>query len=527
MSVSYDLRGSKTPADQQFKRQEFFRLLKLQQKLNDNYEKAVNEASRNQELGISPVAPTEKSRAEEAHDISLQYQIAQKNLESVMKKSEAQDALRRLAQQGQEALFAFNSNWKPIEKKLAGEINLSGDYIVEVFRRYMENKDSVGVGGEIRNADLYAELSRIVKNSMGVSPITGLPYTQKQFLDVITNQLGDLQAEYSVGKDQLLQAVQQIIRDNSAVQEINPATGRPYTQPEIGRILATTINSQSRVNTSNIIDALNRQVASTQGVNPSTGRTYTQMELVDLITEQIADISKQEAQAIVNAMEQSGGTRPSWLSQFARSPVETEPGATVPRAVSLTSEESPQPGLTRGSGMLVSNRRTRKTTHRKLVGRGIGLERPVHREFGNFLIDMPHLEKNILYVKHQSGNRVNRIPKARISDDVKALIQDILERKSVNRAYYEKLSPPDKRFLNKIFEKSKLDFELGLSKEITEQKREDFKRFELVRGIVQAGNNNPEVLEELAYWLATFQRDGLLDRDEVQAILVDLIAVKS
>jgi len=47
-----------------------------------------------------------------------------------------------------------------------------------------------------------------------------------------------------------------------------------------------------------------------------------------------------------------------------------------------------------------------------------------------------------------------------------------------------------------------------------------------VKGIVMAGQNSPEVLQELADWLTKFSREGKLNKNQVQEIMLDLIAVK-
>ena len=195
MSVSYDIRNLKTKADLDRKRAEFFRLLKLQQKLNMDYEKAVAERSANDQLGITPVPPQKRSLEEEKLDETGQRQIADRNLRTIMKVEEAQKVLNSLSA-GE--IYDLNSVFKALEQKLAGETNISSTYFLQVFRRYIQSKTNP----DLTNRELVEEIERIVSGNIGINPVSGQPYTIAE----LTKQLAD---EYAVSTAEISRVFQE------------------------------------------------------------------------------------------------------------------------------------------------------------------------------------------------------------------------------------------------------------------------------------------------------------------------------
>jgi len=181
MSVSYDIRNLKTQADLDRKRAEFFRLLKLQQKLNTDYEKAVAERSANDQLGITPVPPQKRSLEEEKMDETGQRQIADRNLRTIMK---AEEALKVLNSLSVGETYDLNSVFKALEQRLAGETNIDARYFVQVFKRFMQARTNP----DITNRELSQEIERIASGQMGINPLTGDPYTVAEAIKQLSNE---------------------------------------------------------------------------------------------------------------------------------------------------------------------------------------------------------------------------------------------------------------------------------------------------------------------------------------------------
>ena len=90
----------------------------LAQQIENNQKRSVANAEyfRNQKLGINPVAPQDKTAAEELLDQTLQNELAYKNLRSIMKDSDAAATLGRLQHDGD--IETFNSFWGKLRKEV-------------------------------------------------------------------------------------------------------------------------------------------------------------------------------------------------------------------------------------------------------------------------------------------------------------------------------------------------------------------------------------------------------------------------
>ena len=119
MSVELDIRNLKDPRDLQRKRAEFFKLLRLQAKLNDNYEQAINTMIENRTLEITPKAPIEQTTGEKLNNSIQQQQIAFSNLSTIMSPDDAKVVISRLYD-GKSLLNIniLNQEWKGISDGL-------------------------------------------------------------------------------------------------------------------------------------------------------------------------------------------------------------------------------------------------------------------------------------------------------------------------------------------------------------------------------------------------------------------------
>lgn len=711
MSVSYDIRNLKTKADADRKRADFFRLLKLQQKLNADYENAMMERSSNEQLGITPVKPKEKSVSEEKADETAQMQIADRNLRTIMKVDEAQKVLSKL---NPTDIFNLNSVFKALETKLAGETNITADYFVQVFRRYIQARENP----DLTNRELADEIERIASGQMGTDPLTGLPYTMAEAVqqlsdeyvvssaDIInqlrsmksTAQRGAMPEGFERTRSGLIDASADVLRAQGPgvlklwYREFNKETlqrlaglltiavsardtkpvllekitealkdapvpeGFEEPEPESGRVIEAKERMEKRQEIKRRLDALKkktkdkplqnalqrlkeniteerearreldeqrrmgleeqiqrnldvirkrdeemgRQVdvllgdifapfrtytvptspqsvisqipsptesllfetppqspASTEPSPRTSGRQQGLVYATDIISsggppppsgrslirdeQEIMNMNEDELEnkrdfvitlhdSLMDAVDQ-GDFEPSkfrpwgdYLQRLYNRIVERaeqlERGMV---AISMEgTEETKGRGLYRyGSGFIKKPR-----YGRRIVGRGIEKQPETYKKFGRYLIYLPALKKGIFHLKFPCFTNCISIPKREISIDLKEFIEDMLENGTINKRLYEKLNPEDRRYFNSVAEKARIDAQVGISENVMKQNREDMKRFELVKGIVQAGNNSPEVLEELANWLMKFSHEGKLNKNQVQEILIDLIAVK-
>jgi len=169
------------------------------------------------------------------------------------------------------------------------------------------------------------------------------------------------------------------------------------------------------------------------------------------------------------------------------------------------------------------NTKIMKTHGRRLVGRGISSdEQERYKEFGKYLIHMPSLKKGILNLKFPSFASIPTIKQTILSADLLDLITDLLENKTINKRLYSRMSKEDQDFIYTIAQKAEIDETLGMGIRVNDTHKKEMERFQLVRGQVMAGNNNPEILRELKQYIMKFMRDGTMNKHQGSDLLFEI-----
>jgi hypothetical protein len=163
MAQIYDIRNLRTPQDLERKRADFFRTLRLQAKLNRDYEDSMIARQQIDKMGLTPMLDIPHNAESERQEVMLQYDIALKHLKSVMPDQQALNAIGRLTDQ---EVLQLNSQWGNIESYLESKRTImSGQFFVMYFRRHMQALEQEGLlGAEIPLLDsTFHQLPQDVK----------------------------------------------------------------------------------------------------------------------------------------------------------------------------------------------------------------------------------------------------------------------------------------------------------------------------------------------------------------------------
>jgi len=171
---------------------------------------------------------------------------------------------------------------------------------------------------------------------------------------------------------------------------------------------------------------------------------------------------------------------------------------------------------TKGSGL---------KKRRIIVGRGYSddEDKPVRKNTipkkvinGKF-IDLNKLKNNILTVRYlKTGGFLPNIKAQHISNDLKEVIQDLINEKFEKRLY-EKLQPDEKRLVKRLVSSLKLNIDVN-TKEDDEYRRQ----FEILVGEFRAGNNSDLVKNKLKQYVVESMQSGMITRREAWQLLYEL-----
>lgn len=187
-------------------------------------------------------------------------------------------------------------------------------------------------------------------------------------------------------------------------------------------------------------------------------------------------------------------------------------------------EESMSQQLKRGVALRKTPPSTPPTTPLKgrPTGKGISLKPTTFIEFGKFKLNENMLEEGTLQVKTMNGSPVPTFSKkVAISDTLQAILMDLIETQKLRGV--SDLDVEERRMLETLLIKAGLAHGLGVKK--IHQSDEDaikVKRFDLVKGIYEAGNNSVEVIHELRSLILYFIKTKRLDKKAGMEALQEL-----
>ena len=141
---------------------------------------------------------------------------------------------------------------------------------------------------------------------------------------------------------------------------------------------------------------------------------------------------------------------------------------------------------------------------KKIFGKGIELKK---MEVNKFTIDMDKLKKNILNVKYTSCRAmVPSLKPEKISDDVKSVILDILDKK-YNSKLFDKLLTDDQRIISTFVRTLKIP---DINMDTFDKKYQ--REYEILLGEVNSGNSNEKVKIQLKQYILRGISENLIPR---------------
>ena len=163
-------------------------------------------------------------------------------------------------------------------------------------------------------------------------------------------------------------------------------------------------------------------------------------------------------------------------------------------------KERNEGNLKTGDGVKV-----KKMNKKKIVGKGKTESKTII--VNKFTVDVEKLNKNILSVKYTSCRAmVPSLKPEKISDDVKAVILDILEKK-FNSKLFDKLMTDDQRIISNFVRSLKIQ---NINMDSFDQKYQ--REYELLLGEVNSGNSNQKVKMQLKQYILRGISENLIPR---------------
>jgi len=503
MSVTVDIVGYRDKAEGNKLIQDADALLNLRASLNEGNSRANNDYIMRQKFNIPPVSKPTLTAEEELRDTSLQRQKALTSLKTVMKEPDALRSLDLLAT-GDE-INEFNRYSSIFLKEIAGQSDITPTYFETLWDRY-KNKliatGNTGIAITTEPGEYTAELADLDKK-----------------LDVITTNTATAASAASatlVGKTIFSDAVDLAGMDNKALDaEFDAAMADKFGRPPVSGDVIT-IPRKTGKNERKQIRAGRSGVWEIYGT-----KNYGPFE-----------------------------SKKCWYILSIR-----HPGALFP-FIEWTGDPTTVklPAALAGTGMRTVTKQQveqkTKTPFNHFAIYGAGLENcgpseqepklkidehvpkreslvPNQKNFGNYSLSLNSLKKGFLYVRYPSGAAIPHFPKVMISSRFRRIINDLIYEDRFVEEDYTGLDDTEKKLFDDLITLCKLDkkdnVKIYRHKKYSDKDRDEIiKRFNILKGELLAGNDNPNLVKELKLLVIKMQNDKIISKTESNKLIYQL-----
>lgn len=178
-----------------------------------------------------------------------------------------------------------------------------------------------------------------------------------------------------------------------------------------------------------------------------------------------------------------------------------------------------------------NRRRRKRPTKTYITGAGMnpapGAKEPSHnwQQFGRYVLSRNDLENgSSVHIRYRNGQPVKNVgPKRVVGGSVGAIVRDIADGKAPQERHMSQITEDEREYLSGLVKTCNIAIPNGVKKtEKKTPKQKNHNEFEILKGQVLAGNDNPEIIKKFKNMLKKMVQSGQLNADDVRAIVDEL-----
>lgn len=150
---------------------------------------------------------------------------------------------------------------------------------------------------------------------------------------------------------------------------------------------------------------------------------------------------------------------------------------------------------------------------------------PTYAPFGRYIINPNKLSRGILDLKSLRGGALAKYPQKELSANLTKIMKRILENRMPDEYDFKEMDLEDQHFLHALAKDAKINERLNIPTPERTKDDEMLNRFEILKGMLMAGNDGSEVIKEFKTLLVKLSNDGRLKKADAREILLDLAAM--
>ena len=155
-----------------------------------------------------------------------------------------------------------------------------------------------------------------------------------------------------------------------------------------------------------------------------------------------------------------------------------------------------------------------------------GAREPSHnwQQFGRYVLSRNDLENgSSVHIRYRNGQPVKNVgPKRVVGGSVGAIVRDIADGKAPQQRHMSQITEDEREYLSGLIKTCNIAIPNGVKTEKKTPKQKEHNEFEILKGQVLAGNDNPEIIKKFKNMLKKMVHSGQLNADDVRAIVDEL-----
>jgi len=180
-------------------------------------------------------------------------------------------------------------------------------------------------------------------------------------------------------------------------------------------------------------------------------------------------------------------------------------------------------GISMGRGRPSLPSEKPKAAKKIKIGEGIKVQpRPANAEFGKYIINRRQLDKQVLNLKTKSGGAISWFTPQPISDSFCELLNDMLAGNGLNKHLLKTLDPDEQKVFYQVCDKAGILQEYKMTKPVDKEEEEQMKKFQILLGEFQSGNNSPTLISQLRKYIIHFTNLGKIPKAKSLSMLMSL-----
>lgn len=143
--------------------------------------------------------------------------------------------------------------------------------------------------------------------------------------------------------------------------------------------------------------------------------------------------------------------------------------------------------------------------------------------FGKYQLDLKQLKGGKLQFRSKKGFSIKGLENRRMSSPMKNILDKFITGESINPKDVDNLKDDEKDYLAQMAEKVGINDRLKIPSPTLSKIQSDINKFNVMRGMIMAGNDNENMIKEFKFLLLKLSTTGHISKTEANDVFTILL----